>query len=68
MEETNKKFIEALKAGKGYDYIANHYNDFSRWELKEILLEFIYSVGEAKFDGEDIIAEVVENLTESWTD
>lgn len=39
-----KQFLEALDKGKEYDFIANYYGEMTRFDLRTILLEYIYAV------------------------
>lgn len=37
------RFLDALDTGRAYDFIANHYTTMSKYDLKTILLEYIYA-------------------------
>ena len=37
-----EEFLKAAKNGEAYGYIANHYHEMSRFDLRTILLEYIY--------------------------
>lgn len=37
------EFLKALDNDKEYDFIANHYHEMSKSDLKDILLEYIYA-------------------------
>lgn len=39
-----EKFVEALKNGTGYDYLANHYTSLSKEELKRIAMELLFEL------------------------
>ena len=45
MEDTysRERLLEALNSDRLYDYIANHYWEMTKEELKDVLLEVIYS-------------------------
>lgn len=45
MEDTYSRegLLEALNSDRLYDYIANHYWEMTKEELKDVLLEVIYS-------------------------
>ena len=59
-----KEFLEALKTGNGYDYIANHSYEMTKDELATILKEYIYQINSMGIcDGkEDVLDAVYENL------
>ena len=38
-----KKFLDALDEEMEYDFIANHYTDMGKFDLRTILLEYIYA-------------------------
>ena len=59
-----KGFIEALKNGKGYDFIANHYYEFTKEELKDIALELAYGIYKNMPASE--VLEIAEELEERW--
>lgn len=65
MEAKKAGFIEALEEGKGYDYIANHYSEFKVWDLKDIILELLYEMGQHH---ENDVDSVIEELKERWED
>lgn len=37
-----EEFLKAARNGDAYGYIANHYHEMSRFDLRTILLEYIY--------------------------
>lgn len=53
--------IKAIKEEREYDFIANNYLKYSKEELKNILLEFIY----ARYEdySKD---EIIENIKERY--
>lgn len=63
MEDTYSRegLLEALNSDRLYDYIANHYWEMAKEELKDVLLEVIYSC--QKRSGIDSISE---SLEERW--
>lgn len=52
MANLRKQYIEALEDGKGYDFIANNYWEFSKEELKDIILELTYAIKQTDSRGE----------------
>lgn len=42
MDENLQGFLNALSDNTAYDYIANHYYEFAKDELKDIILECLY--------------------------
>lgn len=63
MEDTysRERLLEALNSDRLYDYIANHYWEMSKEELKDVLLEVIYSC-QKRSD----IDSISESLEERW--
>lgn len=57
----NKKAITAIRENKGYDFIANHYYEFTKDELKDIILECLYVL-----DIDDILDNIADELEERW--
>lgn len=58
-----EKFLEALDDDKEYDFIASYYNEISKFDLRTILLEYIYAAHEqGKVVEEDIKDSVREEL------
>lgn len=59
------KFLEAMDNEREYDFIANHYYEMSREDLKSILLEYMYAVHSCMTDDgviiEDEIREAVRD-------
>lgn len=43
-----KEVIKAIRNGEGYDYIANHYYEFTKEELKDIILECLFVIDDNK--------------------
>lgn len=48
---SQKGLVQATNKNRLYDYIANHYNDMSKYELKEVLLA-VLGVGYDQCHGE----------------
>ena len=42
MEERQRAFLNAISDNLAYEYIASHYCEFTKEELKDIILEFVY--------------------------
>lgn len=51
------KFLEAMDEGKEFDFIANHYHEMSNFDLRTILLEYIYAVHSS-----DIAEDIQDNV------
>lgn len=69
MADLRKQYIEALENSNGYDFIAKNYWEFSKEELKDIILELDYAIhSEAKHfaSAEEIYASASEELQERW--
>lgn len=60
-----EKFLEALDEEKEYDFIANYYNEFSKFDLRTILLEYIYA---SHTKGKDIEEEIRDDVREELED
>lgn len=58
------KFLDAMDNGSEYDFIANHYHEMTKEDLKSILLEYIY--GSEKYD--DVKDSVRDELTANNVD
>lgn len=61
-----EKFLEALDEDKEYEFISNYYNEMSKFDLRTILLEYIFmSKRVDEESSEAIIDEVRESLEDS---
>lgn len=54
-----KKFLEAVDEGKEYDFIANYYGEMTRFDLRTILLEYIYAV---HCQGDEIESNITNDI------
>lgn len=45
-----EKFLEAMEDGREYEFIAQHYWEMQKFDLKTILLEYIYAISETGRD------------------
>lgn len=45
-----EKFLEAMEDGTEYNFIATHYHEISKFDLRTILLEYIYTISETGRD------------------
>lgn len=62
-----EEFIKALEKGIGYDFMANHYPNFSKSELKDIVLELLYELEVAHgCDRVPDIDNVIPELEDRW--
>lgn len=66
-EEINymDEFINALREDMGYGYIANNAHNFSKDELKRIILELLYEIKESHRPN---IENVIEELEDYFAD
>lgn len=62
MEDVRNEFMDAVVRNVGYDYMANNYYKFTKEELKDVILECLYTLHELKY-AED---EIIDNLEERW--
>ena len=64
MEEehySREGLLEALNSDRLYDYIANHYWEMTKEDLKDVLIEVIYSCQKPSD-----IDSISESLEERW--
>ena len=71
MDEYLQGFLNALSDNTAYDYIANHYTQFTKEELKDVILELLYPLVKygsnlAMVDREKTRLEIKEELEEGW--
>lgn len=52
-----EKFLDAMEEGSEYNFIACHYYEMSKFDLRTILLEYIYAISE---DGKDKVQSELE--------
>lgn len=62
-----EQFLEALDEEKEYDFIANYYNEFSKFDLRTLLLEYIYASHTRGKEIEDAIRDDVREEIEDKT-
>ena len=62
-----EQFLEALDEEKEYDFIANYYNDMSKFDLRTILLEYIYASHQRGNEVEEAIRDDVREEIEDKT-
>lgn len=60
------EFINALRENMGYGYIANNAHNFSKEELKRIILELLYELTNESHKPN--IENVIEELEEFFAD
>ena len=71
MDKYLQEFLNELTSGGGYGYIANHYYEFTKDELKDIILEIMYPLVK---DGENLqmvnrqttLAGIKDELAQRW--
>jgi hypothetical protein len=66
MDKMNQ-YIEVLKNGKGFDWIATHGHSLNKYELIDIIKELEYAIYDRLYDFDakdvyDAAAEELENL------
>lgn len=71
MDEYLQGFLNALSDNTAYDYIANHYYDFTKDELKDVILELLYPLVKdgsnlAMVDREKTRLGIKEELEGRW--
>lgn len=54
------EIIEYIKADALYDYIANKYNQLTKEELRDLLLEYIYAVYKTGYNNSYIVIELLD--------
>lgn len=65
--DVRKQYLDALKNGDSYDFICNNYFNFSKDELKDIILELTYAIDtKAKHfaSAEEIMSSAYDELTD----
>ena len=64
MREVEKGLKEALQSGEFYDYIANHYYEFTKDQLKEIILNLDWAATGGRYynQEEELYKTVDEEL------
>ena len=62
------EFIEAVKDGDGYDWIANNGHELNKYELIDILKEYDYAIYSMKpyDDKEDVYNSIYEELSDLY--
>lgn len=61
-----KQFLEALEKGKEYDFIANNYHLMKNYELKDILLEYIYASQNQNLDLSELKEELYNQIDDEY--
>lgn len=65
-EKMLEQFLESLDNEKEYDFIANYYNEISKFDLRTLLLEYIYATHNLpQTHREQVIDDVRENIEEA---
>lgn len=59
-----ERFLEALDEEKEYSFISNYYNEMSKYDLRTILLEYIYAAHEEGHATEEAIRDSVREELE----
>ena len=68
--DNRKDFLEALKDDTAYDYIANHYMEYTQTELKDIVLELLYGIHTEENRGNitnSTRSGIAEELADRWS-
>ena len=71
MDKYLQDFLNALSDNTAYDYIANHYTQFTKDELKDVILELLYPLVKdgpnmAMVDREKTRLGIKEELEGRW--
>ena len=61
-----EKFIKALKQDRAYEYISNYYNNYTKEELKNIILELLYGIFTNDTDYMQTYENIVEEIKERY--
>ena len=56
-----KEYLKAVKEHRAYDYIANHYWEMSKYELRECCLEALYQLTDEQ---DEYMVNEIENTYE----
>ena len=59
------QFIDSMDEEKEYDFIANNYNSMSKFELRSILLEYIYAIHSTPHSSMNFSADVTDKVREN---
>ena len=64
-----KEYIEDLKKGKGFDWIASHGHDLNKYELIDIVKELEYAIYDntLDFEAKAIYESAAEELLNLYT-
>lgn len=66
--ELKTKLIKAVKEDRLYDFIANHYYEMDKEELKDVFLEVIYAIHESEIYITNVNAiqeQIIENIEDN---
>ena len=66
MEYDKKDLLAALKEGEGYDYIADHYWEMSKEDLKDVALELIWLIQDEMGDKVSAFDPAIDELKDRW--
>lgn len=59
---SQKGLVKAANKGALIDYVANHYTEMSKWDLKEVLLSVLYAINDEMGEDElDMIQRATTN-------
>lgn len=72
MANLRKQYLEALENADGYDFIAKNYYEFSKEELKDIILELDYAIHctdiySSLECARDVYVSASEELKDRWS-
>jgi len=65
MEERRREFVNALSNNTAYGYMADRYYEFTKEELKDIVLECLYAMSRQDYPIPQMIGVKFE-LMERW--
>ena len=66
MSQIREEFCEQLDKGNPYDYICKHYYDFTKDELKDIVLECLYPFMSHTHEAKASLLSIKEELEARW--
>jgi hypothetical protein len=64
MRKLEKRLIDAINSGVGYDFISSHYNEFDKEQLRDIIIELFYEIETAHTPN---FKSVIDELKCRWS-
>lgn len=66
MEQNEKNFIESVKKHIEYDFISKNYMDFTKTQLKDIILELLYAINTDSDNESGVLNSAINELIDRW--